>query len=376
MARGKRFQVAEIGDRAEVQGNYLVRSKTLRVSRAGKPYLSLSLGDKTGTVEARVWDDAERLDSLFDVGSVVAVAGRASVFQGQLQLSVKTIEPLPPEAVAPEDFLPSSRFSLDELLAALRQVAASVENPHIRALLLSFLDDEAFSPRLRVAPAAKAMHHAFLGGLVEHVLSMCQILRRIFPHYQRLYPGLLDRDLLVAGAFLHDIGKVVEIGSDSGFEYTDEGRLVGHIVIGVEMIGRRAAEMDGFPPELLAKLKHLIVAHHGTLEFGSPRPPHTAEALLLHLVDMMDARMNALYGAFVSESGRSWTSYNRMMQCFLLNPLAAAEDAKGEVALPEPDASWMVAVPEASDGGGRKGKKGARADAAEDEPGPENLSLF
>ena len=381
MAGGGGVRVEDIRDRQEVRGTFLVRGISLRTAKNGKPYLSMQLGDKTGSVEARVWDDAERFDAACDTGEVVAVVGRGTSFQGKVQLHVNRLERLPPEAVALEDFMPASVFSPEEMLAALRDVVAGVEDPWIRKLLEAALADPAVATALPVAPAAKVFHHAWLGGLLEHTLSMCRVLLILHAHYDRLLPGMLDRDLLVAGAFFHDIGKILEISSGAGFEYTDEGRLVGHIVQGVELISAKAAAIEGFPPALLARVKHLVVAHHGKLEFGSPLTPRTAEAYLLHLVDLMDARMNAMNAAFREEAGQPWTSFNRMMEGFLLNPFgAAAEAAEGAFDLPVPDPSWMSSAPDAPDGDppagtGRKPRRKS-ADATPEEDLPGNLSLF
>lgn len=386
MEANTRLRVKEIRDRADVRGAFLVRTKTLRQARNGKAYLTMELADRTGSIEARVWDDAERLDAMCDVGAVVEVVARATSYQGRLQLNVDNMQPLPPEAITLEDFLPQSAYDLDALFAALREVVEGVSDPWTRLLLLSFFDDPEFAPRLRVAPAAKFMHHAYLGGLVEHALSMSRVADGLYQHYERVYPGMLDRDLLLAGAILHDLGKVLEIGADAAFDYTDEGRLVGHIVQGVELITEKARAIEGFPAERLAQIKHLVVAHHGKLEYGSPRTPCMAEALLLHFVDMIDARMNAVHTATRDEAGKPWTRYSRMLEAALLNPYGAVPvDEEGSPILPEREPDWLanrpapagpapVAAPAVDEAPPRRKRSAPEQEA--DEDAPQNLPLF
>lgn len=373
MAAGGERKVVDIHDRDEVRGRYAVLAKTLRLSRAGKPYLTLDLGDRTGRIEGRVWDGAEAIDERVAEGDVVAVLGQATSYQGRLQLNIHSVETLPPEAATLEDLLPASEFPLDEMLSALREVAASVSSEPLRELLVGMLSDDDLGVRLRIAPAAKAMHHAYLGGLVEHSLSMCRVLERLYAHYERLYPGLLDRDLLLAGGILHDIGKLVELSVGAAFNYTDDGRLLGHLIQGTEMITARAARIPDFPPDLLVRLKHLILAHHGKLEFGSPKVPHMAEAYVLHIVDLLDARLNAMHDLFLNERSGSWTGYSRMMETFLLNPYGADEES----ALPARTTAWL-ADPQSAEAVEDPSSTTRRRKAPKDdgEEGPRNLDLF
>ncbi len=369
--------ISAIRDRTDVRGQYLVRNKVLRTAKNGKAYLAIDLGDTTGTVSARVWDEAERFDKLCDLGDVVSVAGRATSFQGQIQVNLDAIERVPPEAIVLEDFLPSSDFDLDDMYARLRAVALDVGNPWVRRLLLSILDEPGFSARLRVAPAAKMVHHAYLGGLVEHALSMSLVALHLHAHYERLYPGLLDRDYLVAGALLHDLGKVLEIGVNAGFDYTPAGQLLGHIVQGVGLVSRHIEAIEGFPEEIALRLQHLIVAHHGKMEFGSPRTPAMAEALVLHHIDLLDARMNGLDSLFRAEQGHEFTRYDRILEGAYANPYAGMETAEGEAVLPARDPRWFEASEEPpAEASAEPLPRKARKEPGEGSGGGSNLSLF
>ncbi len=391
MSERDRIPLAAIKDRDEVRGAYLVRGKTLRMAKNGRAYLSLQLGDKSGGLEGRVWDNAEHWDGACEAGEIALITGRGTSFQGQVQLHVTAIERLPAEAVALEDFMPTSETPLAEMESAVRGLVASVENRWVRRLLESVLDDPELGPRFRVATAAKSVHHAYLGGLMEHSLSMALVCLRLQAHYEKLYPGLLDRDLLIAGALLHDLGKVFEIGTDANFDYTSEGRLLGHIIQGVGVIDEKARAIEGFPPTLLAKVKHMVVAHHGKLEFGSPRPPHLAEALLLHFVDMIDARMNGIRALFKAQAGKEWTGFDRILESMFLSPFEG-DEAAGVTSERSRDPDWYApadgpgpgpgAAPAPTDkddcaGSGRRASPGTEDEPGDEGPrGPENLSLF
>ncbi|GAC1348235.1 MAG: HD domain-containing protein [Myxococcales bacterium] len=306
----EKLLVKDLRDRQSVRSIFLVAKKSLPVGKTGKPYLALTLSDKSGEVEARLWDDAEEHAARFAAGDFVQIQAEASLYNGRLQLKLDTLERLAPDGVRPEDFLPESRFDAAALFAQVRGLVVQVKNPHIRALLLGFLDDPEIGPAFQRAPAAKGVHHPFLGGLCEHTLSVLQLGWRVCDHYPQL-----DRDLITAGCLLHDIGKTRELTYERGFDYSDEGRLVGHLVMTCQWIHERVQAIPDFPRELEWHLVHLVAAHHGKLEFGSPKVPHTLEAMVVHALDELDSRVNSFGLLFDKARGDSaWTEYQRLYE--------------------------------------------------------------
>jgi 3'-5' exoribonuclease len=300
--------VKDLRDRQAVRSTFLVAKKALPVGKAGKPYLALTLCDKTGEIEARLWDDAEECAARFAAGDFIQVQAEATLYNGKLQLKLISVERLAPDSVRPGDFLPESRFDADLLFAQVRALVVQVRSPHIRELLLGFLDDPEIGPAFKRAPAAKGVHHPFLGGLCEHTLSVLQLGWRICDHYPQL-----DRDLVTAGCLLHDIGKTRELTYERGFDYSDEGRLVGHLVMTCQWIHERVQHIPDFPRELEWHLVHLVAAHHGKLEFGSPKVPHTLEAMVVHALDELDSRVSSFGLLFEKAQGESsWTDYQRL----------------------------------------------------------------
>jgi 3'-5' exoribonuclease len=300
----------DLRDRQSVRAVFLVAKKSLPTGKSGKPYLALTLSDRSGEIEARLWDDAEQHDARFAAGDFVEVQGSAGLWNGKLQLKIDALRKLVTTEVRTEDFMPSSSFDADALFAQVRALVVQVKDPHIRALLLDFLDDPEIGPAFRRAPAAKGVHHPFLGGLCEHTLSVLQLGWRICDHYPQL-----DRDLITAGCLLHDIGKTRELTWQAGFDYSDEGRLVGHLVMTCQWIHERTLRIEGFPRELEWHLVHLVAAHHGQLEYGSPKVPHTLEAMVVHALDELDSRINSfglLFARDRSEGG--WTEYQRLYE--------------------------------------------------------------
>lgn len=292
---------------------FLVADKQLRANRQGNLYLNLELRDKTGSVGARLWNATEGLARLFEPGDYLHVRGKTQIFQGALQIILSHVEPADPNRIEPEDFLPQSTQNVAKLTARLRELLFSMGNPHLRALVECFLIDEEFVRKFTTAPAGIKNHHAYQAGLLEHVVTMLATADRI----SDLYPDL-DRDLLMTGIFLHDIGKVDELCYDRAFGYTDEGQLVGHLVMGVEMLRdkvERTTDLTGepFPPELLLRLKHMIVSHHGAYEFGSPKVPMTLEAIALHHLDCLDAKLHTFAREIRDDPCRdsSWTPFQQ-----------------------------------------------------------------
>ena len=300
-----------------VEGLFLAKEKTVGKTKTGNPYLSLRLADRTGEIEGRVWDKASDFGSLFEKDDVIKVHGEVDEFQGVLQLRVLRLRKAAAGEFEATDFLPQTAHDVDSMLSEIKGIAASLRNPHLRALLDSFLADEEFVKKFKTAPAAKAMHHVYIGGLLEHTLSVLRLIRLVAPQYKAI-----DLDLILAGGFLHDIGKVDELAYERAFDYTDRGRLLGHITLTVEKIGKKIQSLPDFPETLSLLLKHLILSHHGEYVFGSPKRPKTLEALLLHHLDDLDAKING-FMAWIEkekESPSRWTSYHKLFDRFILKP--------------------------------------------------------
>jgi 3'-5' exoribonuclease len=343
-ARGKVF-IDEIRDGDRVRSVFLVRFKATPVKRNGEPYINLNLVDRTGEIEAKIWDNARELDKRFQKNDFIAVEGTANLYQGKLQLRVDDARRVDESQVSIADFLPVSQFDADAMWGEVRALLGAVKNPDLKRLLDSITADPGFSAAFRRAPAAKEIHHAYIGGLLEHSLSMMRAAERLCP----LYP-LADRDLTVAGCFLHDIGKVRELFYEKAFDYTDEGRLVGHIAGGVEMLDGLIDAAGGVPEPLSIHLKHIILSHHGELEFGSPKRPKTVEALLVSMLDDLDARMNSWRQIFDREPGEGWTSFQKMYDRYLFKGRPYRQETagreQGEATAPkQPAAERKAPVP-------------------------------
>jgi 3'-5' exoribonuclease len=310
----RRF-VNQLSNGDAVDAVFLVADKQLRVNRQGSLYLHLELRDKTGTVGARYWNATEALARTFETGDFLHVRGKTQVFQNALQVIASHVEVADPATVEAGDFVPTANPNAARLTARLREVLFGLGNLHLKALVECFLMDAEFLRKFAAAPAGVRNHHAYHGGLLEHVVTLLNVADRVTEFYPEI-----DRDLLLAGIFLHDIGKVDELCYDRAFAYSDEGQLVGHIVIGVEMLAEKAArtpELTGepFPPELLLRLKHMVVSHHGSLEFGSPKLPMTLEAVALHYLDNLDAKVHAFGREIRDDPCResSWTPYQQSL---------------------------------------------------------------
>jgi len=311
---------------------YLVSDKQLRANRQGNLYLQIELRDKTGSVGARLWNATEDLARSFEPGDFLRVRGKTQIFQGSLQVILTHIDVLDAARVEPEDFLPQSSQNVSKLFARLRELLLAMSNPHLRALVECFLIDDEFVAKFTSAPAGIKNHHAYQGGLLEHVVTLLNVADRILD----LYPEI-DRDLLLTGIFLHDVGKIDELSYDRAFAYTDEGQLVGHLVMGVELLREkvlRTAELTGetFPPELLLRLKHMIVSHHGAYEFGSPKLPMTLEAVALHYLDNLDAKIHTFGREIRDDPSResAWTPFQQSLgrRLFKGTPGQPADDGE------------------------------------------------
>jgi len=304
----KKF-VADIKDRDQVDSVFLVKEKITAMAKNGKPYLTLRLMDKSGEVEAKVWDNVDQVGALFEKDDFLSIRSKASVYLGKLQLIISELRRVAEENVILADFLPETERSIQEMEEELASLVASIADTHLKRLLKSFFEDQDLMRLYRVAPAAKGMHHVYLGGLLEHSLAVARLVEQIVP----LYAGL-NRDLLVAGALLHDVGKVREMTYMRSFDYTDEGKLLGHITIGVEMLQEKIAAIPGFPLELSMLLKHMLLSHHGQYEYGSPKRPKTLEATILNYLDDLDSKINGIRTHIRKEpvNGSRWTAYHRL----------------------------------------------------------------
>jgi 3'-5' exoribonuclease len=281
--------VNEVEPNRVVTTSFLVHSKEIRQKKTGELYLSLILGDRTGELDAKMWDNVSEVMDEFDRDDFVKIKGLVQVFHNRPQLTIHKLRRMDDSEVEFCDYFPSSRRDQDEMWMELRSIVAGLSNVHIKALLNAMLDEPDISERYRKAPAAKQIHHAFLGGLIEHVLSICSLAKMAADHYK-----FVDYDLLIAGVVLHDIGKLYELNYRRGFSYSNEGQLLGHITIAVRMVEDKIRLLPDFPPELRSLVEHLILSHHGQLEFGSPKLPSFPEALLLHYLDDMDSKMECM----------------------------------------------------------------------------------
>ena len=305
--------IKEIQEDERVSGCYLVKEKRVLKTRNGKSFLGLTLADRTGEIPAKVWERAEMLATLFQEGDIIQVDGHAASYRDQIQITVSGLDLLK-EKPDPEIFLESTPEDPSEMMLSLRKILRGVEDVNLKGLIDSFLADRKFVARFKKAPAAKSFHHSYLGGLLEHTLSVCQMAIQVAAHYPQL-----NRDLLITSAFLHDIGKIKELGYNLQIDYTDEGRLVGHVVLSVTMVEEKLRGLNAFPEALAIRLKHLILSHHGQYDFGSPKEPKFLEAFALNLIDDLDAKINGL-SRFMERDRHEgvWTEFNRMFGKYFL----------------------------------------------------------
>ena len=291
---------------------FFCKYKQSATTKNGKPYENLILQDKTGLLDAKIWEPGSLGIEDFGAMDYIGVVGEVTSFQGALQLNVKRVRKAGPEEYDPKDYLPVSSRDLDEMCAELNGYIKMVQNPYLKQLLNGFfVEDEAFLKRFRMHSAAKSVHHGFVGGLLEHTVSVTALCEA----FCKQYP-ILNRDLLLTAAMFHDIGKLEELSDFPVNDYTDAGQLLGHIMIGIEWIGAYIRKIPDFPPKLCNELKHCIIAHHGELEFGSPKKPALIEAVALHFADNLDAKMETLKEAFAAapEGETGWLGYNRFLE--------------------------------------------------------------
>ncbi len=317
------MRISDLTPNKRVEGRYLVLRKELRQGGRAGFFLDLTLCDATGRVPAKVWESAAAVAERFQQGDVVEISGVAETYRDELQLRLEEIRPLPPEEADSSDFLPRSEKDLDDLERRLAELVRSVRNPHLRELLLALFRDQEFRGRFLTAPAAKALHHSYIGGLLEHTVEVAELCEKV----AELFPEL-DRDLLLTGAILHDAGKIEELSWKTAFDYTDPGQLLGHLVLGERRMRQEAEKIEGFPEELKLLLSHMILSHHGVPEYGSPKSPMTAEAIALHHAEDLDAKVNLFLGQIgaAREQGRRWTERHFLLgRPFYAGPPDAVE---------------------------------------------------
>jgi 3'-5' exoribonuclease len=323
----KSHYVSDLRDGQAVTSLFMVGVKEIRTSqRSGKSWLELALRDRTGSIPAKMWDNFEALAKTFEADDVVQIRGRVKLYNGQKEMTLEQIVPAAVRDYDLSDFLAHTRHDIEKLYADLGAAVAAVKNPWIKRLLESVVNDPAIVPKLKRAPAAMNMHHAFVGGLLEHTVSLIGLGRSVAAHYPEL-----DADVLLAGIVLHDIGKIDELSYERATNYTTAGRLLGHITIGTLLVREKIRAVPGFPEPLAILIEHLILSHHGTYEFGSPSLPQTREAIALHFLDDMDSKMAAMRATLEGASGgEEWTERNPALHRALLrtDKFLAGEDAE------------------------------------------------
>jgi 3'-5' exoribonuclease len=321
MGGTSKMMICDIKPRTEVEGQYAVCRKELRQGKKG-PFITLLLSDSTGEIQARVFDEAEKIAELFEEGDVVEIAGRADMFQDKTQVVISSLSRVAPEKINLQDFLRQAARSPDEMMADIIAACKTVQQPHLRRLLAVFFADQDFAAKFKVCPGAERVHHAYVGGLAEHTLNVARLCEAVMQVHPRL-----DHDVLIAGALLHDIGKVQEYETGAAISQTDEGRLVGHTVIGHHLIANAIARIEGFPEELALRVEHVVLSHHGKGEWGAPRDPALPEAFALHYAENLDAKVNRALDEVekAREQGARWTERDY----FLDSRLFAGEQESG-----------------------------------------------
>ncbi|MFA5073481.1 MAG: HD domain-containing protein [Nitrospirota bacterium] len=306
--------IASLKEGDWIEETYLVTSKQISTAKNGVTYLALKLADKTGEIDGRLWDNADEAARKFEREDFVRIKGMASNYQGSLQIKMKALEKVDDSQVDIAHFLEASPQNIDEMERELQRIASSVSHEYLRKLLNAFLQDAAFMASFKRIPAAKTLHHNYIGGLIEHVLELTLLARDVSKHFPSV-----DVDLLTTGAFLHDIGKVRELAVKKSIEYTTEGRLLGHISLGYEMVLEKVKTLPGFPEELAMLLKHIMLSHHGEYEYGSPKRPKIREAIIINYLDDLCAKINNFDITIKKEqvSEGAWSCFSKMHDRYL-----------------------------------------------------------
>jgi 3'-5' exoribonuclease len=349
-----------------ITSSFVVASKQVKPKKNGEPYLALVLADRSGQIEAKMWDNVEEFIAVFEQDDFLKIKGLINKYKNRFQLTIHKLRRMGEAEIDYTDYLPKTTKDIGELWRTLADFIGTFQDPHLKALVESFMSDPEIAERYRNAPAAKTLHHAYIGGLLDHVVSLfrsCDLMCRNYPH--------LNRDLLLTGAFLHDIGKIQELTYKRSFSYTTRGQLLGHMIIELEMLQAKLAKFPDFPAELKTLLEHLIISHHGQYDFGSPKLPMFPEALMLHYLDDLDSKMEAMRAHFAreGESEGPWTSYNASLGRPLLDSRKFLQQEKAAAETPEVE----EAPPLSSTGEVPAGTASTPEPAAEAAP---NLDLF
>ncbi|MCJ7783723.1 MAG: HD domain-containing protein [Desulfobacterales bacterium] len=312
-----KIYINEIKENDHVDSLFLVKEKSSAVTKTGNAYLKLKLVDRSGEIEGRIWTSVENYAESFEKDGFVHVMGMAVSFQERLQLNITSIESMGEEEILFSDFFPMTEKNIDEMFQSLLEISRQIKNPHLARLLQLFWEDESFIKLFKMAPASKWLHHNYLGGLLEHTLSLVQLALKNGGHYHGL-----NMDLLLTASIFHDLGKVDELSYHRSFDYSDEGRLLGHIVLGIERVDEKIRQLPDFPKDLSTLLKHFLLSHHGQYNWGSPKRPMTLEAVMLHFLDDMDAKINGIQKFIKKEvpEGSRWSAYHRMFEQYFYVP--------------------------------------------------------
>jgi 3'-5' exoribonuclease len=299
-----------------ITSSFVVVSRQVKPKKSGEPYLALVLADRSGHLEAKMWDNVDDAIDAFEQDDFVKIKGLINKYKNRFQLTIHKLRRMGESEVDFADYLPKTTKDIGEMWKTLAGFVASFKDPHLKGLVEAFMADPEIAEAYRNAPAAKTLHHAFIGGLLEHVVSLfhsCDLMSRNYPQ--------INRDLLLTGAFLHDIGKIHELTYNRSFSYTTRGQLLGHMIIELEMLQAKLAQFPNFPDSLKTLIEHLIISHHGQYDFGSPKLPMFPEALLLHYLDDLDSKMEAMRAQFerAGDSNGAWTSYNPSLGRPVLN---------------------------------------------------------
>ena len=312
-----------------ITSSFVVISKQVKPKKTGEPYLALVLGDRTGQIEAKMWDNVETAIDAFEQEDFIKAKGLLNKYKNRFQFTIHKLRKLLDSEVDFSDYLPKTTKDIGELWQTLAAFVATFKDPHLKALIEAFMSNPDIAEAYRNAPAAKSLHHAYIGGLLEHVVSLFRSCDLVCQNYPQI-----NRDLLLTGAFLHDIGKIYELTYNRSFSYTTRGQLLGHMIIELEMLQAKLAQVPGFPDELKTLVEHLIISHHGEYEFGSPKLPMFPEALMLHYLDDLDSKMEAMRAHFEREANLDgpWTGYNASLGRPLLNSAKFLEKKQSAVA--------------------------------------------
>jgi 3'-5' exoribonuclease len=327
----KEFFISECSQQENkiVTSSFVVASKQVKAKKNGEPYLALILADRTGQVEAKMWDNVDEFILAFEQDDFLKIKGLINKYKNRFQLTIHKLRRMEEGEIDFTDYLPKTTKDIGELWRTLTEFVATFQNPHLKSLVELFMADPEIAERYRNAPAAKTLHHAYIGGLLDHVVTLfrsCDLMCQNYPQ--------VNRDLLLTGAFLHDIGKIQELTYNRAFSYTTRGQLLGHMIIELEMLQAKLAKLPGFPAELKSLLEHMIISHHGQYDFGSPKLPMFPEALMLHYLDDLDSKMEAMRAHFEREAELEgpWTSYNASLGRPLLDSRKFMQGEKAQVA--------------------------------------------